>query len=90
MTVQSTIEKVLVETDNNSVRRVCGEVMQLLADGVSDVDIFVLSDDRWTQDETAMSRQDIESEDTWPGWPAPANAEGIAVTLADWIRYNTP
>ena len=88
--VRQSLELIIAETQNNAVRNTASEALLLLASGVSTADIFVLSDDQWTQCETAMSRQEIESDETWTDWDAPGNAEDIANTLNDWIQNNSP
>jgi len=89
-TARTILELIIDETQNSAVRRTALEALELLSDGVKDSDIFILSDDRWTGDETALSRQCIESAETWPEWEAPENAEDIADTLADWMENNSP
>jgi hypothetical protein len=88
-TVRTTLEMIVDETQNIAVRRTALEALELLSSGVSETDIFVLSDEQWTNDETALSRQCIEYAETWPEWDAPEDAADIATTLADWIADNS-
>ena len=80
------IERISNESRNTSARNTAREVLALLRGGVSPDDIIIVNDDRWSQIETAMSRSDIESEDTWPEWPAPVDAEDIGILLEEWIK----
>jgi len=87
--VEKNLESILATSANSAVRNTAREALTLLGNGIVESEIFVLSDDRWTSAETAMSRQEIESEDTWADWPAPSDAGDIAATLADWIKWNS-